>query len=1230
MFRHLPSLQAARARWALQATFWSTLVQTTLLTIGIAVILALVAALVGPVIIDWDQYRVDFEEQASQVVGAPVRVGGAIDVRLLPTPSVTLSDVQIGPSNSTRKVSARGLSMEFALNTLMRGEFRANQVTLDHPDVRVGIDKSGELQIPGLAFGFDPDRLSIEKLTITDGQLHLSDAASGAKLTIEGLNVSGEVSSLIGPFKVEGTFTAGGEHYFYRLSGSRRGDDGGMKLRLAMDQVEHALAFETDGTVFIDGGSPRYEGAGTLTRVVGTADADGRVILNDPWKVTGKIKATASTVLVDQMEMLYGPEARVIRLGGSALMNLGRDLRIASTLTARQVDFDRLLPGGEHRRSPFETVKLLVDELADMPAPPLPIRISLGVDSLIAGGATIAALRGDVENDSKGWSLDKLEMRAPGATQLLITGKLALTDQKVEFQGPVKVDSSDPTTFFAWIEGRSVAGRPALGPMRGSGAVTLGRERVAVDGLKADIDRRPMEGRVAYRFATPTAAPRLDAALSGAELDIDRSLSLASALFASTSFERPCEVTLALDIGRASYAGVEARKAQATLTYDHSGLKIERLSIADIAGAAIDASGRLDNTADAWRGSLAVSLAAPRLDGLTVIADKFLPQASTALRKYGPRIAPLKVNAKLDLEPRTVNAGATALLPANTTAGPNGRTAAKLKLDGAIAGIDVAIDASGTGEISDPAAATMHIGGRLDAPDSRALAGLIGLDTLASADSRPARMTFTADGAANRTFKVDGRFAGTDLSASAIGTVSPSGDGTLDVAFRAANTKLPRRAGTGLAAAPADLHAHLAINGAEVAVTELSGKVAGSTVRGAVTVGVGEPLRVSGRIETDQADASELFAIVTGAPRPAGPSAEWVAEPFGQPAAPPLQGRIEFRAANAHWMAGAQAKDLAGTVTFSPSGFSLADVTGRVADGRFALDGEVRRDRGSVFLRSHLKVSNADMPVLLAGALRVPAAGRLSFETDMQGQGLSPASLVGSITGAGTLTAENFEIAGLDPNAADVVLNALEADRGLAGNPARVTQIANTGLDAGKLKIASVTTPIVIADGRAQLANLQATAQNTDISGLISLALADWQLNARIMMTAPPRKNAPGAERPVMTVNTRGPLSAARRNVDVASLISWSTMRAIDQEAKRLDDAEKERKRVDATIDAMRRQSEAARPDSTRPDAATRPPENTGGVPPVPPATSPSSAQGAIIPGFDRRPRPGGPAAPGP
>jgi uncharacterized protein involved in outer membrane biogenesis len=327
--------------------------------------------------------------------------------------------------------------------------------------------------------------------------------------------------------------------------------------------------------------------------------------------------------------------------------------------------------------------------------------------------------------------------------------------------------------------------------------------------------------------------------------------------------------------------------------------------------------------------------------------------------------------------------------------------------------------------------------------------------------------------------------------------------------------------------------------------------------------------------------------------------------------APAIEGAVEFRTANAQWMAGIATKDLAGTVRFEPSGFSLADVTGRMADGRLALDVDVRREPAGLSLRSRVKLTNADMPTLLGGALRVPGAGRISLEADLQGQGLSPASLVGSVTGSGSVRAENLEISGLDPNAADAVINALEFDRGLASNPVRVTQIANGGLDAGKLKIPFATAPVVIADGRAQLAKVSASAQNTDISGSISLTLTDWQLDAQLTLTAPPRKNAPTAERPVMAVTVRGPLTAARRSVDVTNLIGWATMRAVDREAKRLDDAERERKRLEAAAEALRRQSGQS-------DSSTAVPPQTGLSPSAPAA------------GFDRRTRPAPSGPPGP
>ena len=74
--------------------------QTTLLTLGITLILALVTALVGPLFVDWGRFRTNFEAHASRVAGQPVRISGPIDVRLLPIPMVQLQGIDVGPPGS--------------------------------------------------------------------------------------------------------------------------------------------------------------------------------------------------------------------------------------------------------------------------------------------------------------------------------------------------------------------------------------------------------------------------------------------------------------------------------------------------------------------------------------------------------------------------------------------------------------------------------------------------------------------------------------------------------------------------------------------------------------------------------------------------------------------------------------------------------------------------------------------------------------------------------------------------------------------------------------------------------------------------------------------------------------------------------------------------------------------------------------------------------------------------
>ena len=82
--------------------------QTTLLSIAIALIVALLAALLGPHVIRWNDHRAFFEAEASRLVGIKVRVGGDIDAALLPTPSVTLRAIPSArPARAAASAPAR-------------------------------------------------------------------------------------------------------------------------------------------------------------------------------------------------------------------------------------------------------------------------------------------------------------------------------------------------------------------------------------------------------------------------------------------------------------------------------------------------------------------------------------------------------------------------------------------------------------------------------------------------------------------------------------------------------------------------------------------------------------------------------------------------------------------------------------------------------------------------------------------------------------------------------------------------------------------------------------------------------------------------------------------------------------------------------------------------------------------------------------------------------------------
>src|SRR5262249_62362240 len=128
--------------------------------------------------------------------------------------------------------------------------------------------------------------------------------------------------------------------------------------------------------------------------------------------------------------------------------------------------------------------------------PPMPVRIGLSIENVTLAGALLQRVSGEVVADADSWNLDVLDFRAPGSTQVGLSGRLNITSKGIAFDGRTKVEARDPRALTAWLT--ADAQTITASALRAEGDVKLASGHLSIDGLTAEIDRMTMEGRVAY------------------------------------------------------------------------------------------------------------------------------------------------------------------------------------------------------------------------------------------------------------------------------------------------------------------------------------------------------------------------------------------------------------------------------------------------------------------------------------------------------------------------------------------------------------------------------------------------------------------------------------------------------------------------------------------------------------------------------------------------------------
>jgi hypothetical protein len=1107
-------------------------VQTTLLGLAIAIIIALIAALVGPYFIDWNQFRPQFEAEASRIIGSPVRVSGELDARLLPAPSLRLRSAVVGGANDLGKVRADKLDVEFSLGSLMRGEWRVTELTVNGLSLDLGLDPKGRIDWPASRGTFDFTSLAIDRLNLT-GRIALHDAASRSTLELRDIAFSGDVRSLAGSIRGDGNFMLEGIRYPFRIASGQTPDGNGTRVHLNIDPGQRALAADVEGVLAFDAQAPRFEGAVSLATPAGEKSNDTE---QEPWRIATRVKADYAGARLDQIEVNYGAEERALKLAGNGDVRFGASPLLRASLSARQLDADRFV-AKDNNAEPLRAVPTLRALLSGIPQLPIPAQIELATEQVMLGGRPLQDISAELTSDARAWTVRRLEFRAPGATRVSLSGASAAGAPPDGFKAALNAESADPDALMTWLQGRGDIAARSQKPFRLRGDVAVGPGGFAIDAMKAEIDGGALEGRVAVSHRDADNGSRVDAELKADRLDLDAATAFVRSL-AGPQAEWPDQVSLSLDIGRAISAGQELRPLVTRLGYDPKSFSLERMKIGQPDNVTIEGTGNFDRVNAT--GKLVLSSSAASLGRLTGLIAPFAPTVAARLGSLGTNAGPARAKLTLDLDKGQADrANARAVLELDARELKGTATITAKPPVNAVRGID--LDALGRSEVG--------VDARFASEQGRVLLALLGLDRTIAAGDGPAQVEGSVNGAWRAPLRLKARLWGAGLDADADGSVEPwatESKASVNLRVRSANIS-PLLDGKPSGAPPENirLSSRVGLNGSRLTFDDVDSIIAGSRLRGRVALTLGEEKGIEGEIGLDQITLAPIFAAAIGA---AGREAT---EPLGAGLVKGWRGQLAFLALHGVLPGGAELQPVSGTVKGDGQSLTFDAIKGKIGGGEVTATIDTRPGANGIVVNAAVQLSGVDGAALRYRNLAMPA-GRASMQMTLLSQGRRAAALAGTLSGSGTVALESARINGLDPRAFEVAIRA--SDSGQATDDAKLKQFVEPVLTAGALSIPTAQIPFNIRDGRIRVGatTLSADGANAIVSGGYDIPADQADIRVALAPTSGPTTSRPEIQ--LLLVGTSDGLS---RTVDVAALSSWLAVRAIDRETRRLDAIER-------------------------------------------------------------------------
>ncbi|WCK12229.1 AsmA family protein [Agrobacterium tumefaciens] len=1125
-----------------------------LVFLGGLLAVVLFSALLIPYFVDWTDFRRDFEDQASRILGKKVVVHGRVEARLLPFPSVTLHDVRAGTdADGSPLIQVARFSMDAELAPFLSGEARIFDMRIEEPKAKIRLLKDGTLDwMRGSRAEIPARTVVLESVQIEGGQIEFIDEQSGRNRVVTGLNADMSANSLAGPWKAEGRAAVDGHPGSFSLSSSEPDyANGRMGLRIRVVPDEHPVEVDLDGAIAATAGKPAYSGsfAFSFREDQKQKQQAGQSLFSSP-RTRGSFELTNESVRIPSYRMELGGNENPYVVTGEATLDTGAKPEFLLTADGQQIDVNRFAPPvvqtGKTSRQPTASVRQRIEAFAAMvariPVPPVPGKASISLPALVSDDTTIRDIRLDVRPDGSGWQVVNAVATLPGRTQLEAKGSLTLLDGPA-FNGNLLVASNQPSGLANWLSGSVDPAIRQLNAAGFSADVSLTTLNQRFDNLELAIGDASLKGKLERR--SDGKASNLSIDLAGNEIDLDALKALGSLALGdqvgSSVLDHRIDAKFKAD--RFNMAGVTANHVETAFTMAGGVLSLEKMTAGDIAGAEVKAKGQLQGSLLKYAGKGTVNLHATDMQPFFAMLQQKLPGHPFLSRLAAS--SPWYANSDLamDVSVNSENGGANVAVSGTVN---GSRLSAVAKMPDFLS-------------ITDDTA--MSLEGVLKNQSTAILFGQAGLDPLPFDADGEGLLSVKLNGTLGSPVQTDIRFSTERTHFSMIGSFAVAaanfGEGSADLALESADIEpylimnavgLPQLGG-GMAL---KANGKMAVDAQKIAFSALGGQAGGNPFSGSLAFQRAAPHSVTGDLALRTVDLAWLGDAIYG-PVIDPETGALNAKPLAMPAFPQLKAALSLKAESFEAGPFGTVTGLSTKVTHDDGNLALDDIAGTFMGGKLTGRLAMSTGEGAGIFRTKIAVNDANPEsILWANANGPVATGRVAIDLTAESTGKSVGEILKSAGGSGEVRASGLVLKGLNPGAFPPILQAAEGLQQPIDAP-KVRPLVDQSLWQGEIPLGNVALPFTLNGGALHFQNLRAGIDPVTLTGDATVDIAASTVNGDLDLIFNPGTEVVAGAEPSLRLNYNGPLAAPALTTDVSALGNYLSLRAFEKERRRVE-----------------------------------------------------------------------------